>query len=255
MNTFDERENELNRQQLFKRQLLKKALNMSVYTLAGGLFLPSFVNQAQAALLGNIPSDMPDGKSVYDLKGDVKVDGKPANLDSFIKASSLIETGSNSLVIFVVGKDAHILRENSKLQLQGESTVETGLKLITGKALNVFGKRSTQKIRLSTSTATIGIRGTGVYAESSEDVSYVCTCYGQTQIQALNDRGSSELITTEHHDSPRYIHKNGKKGQLIEYAPMINHTDEELMLVEALVGRSPPFNSLKGGYSRPRRGY
>jgi hypothetical protein len=35
---------------------------------------------------------------------------------------------------------------------------------------------------------------------------------------------------------------------VIEPAPVINHTDEELILLESLVGRVPPFGSTPGDY-------
>ena len=34
---------------------------------------------------------------------------------------------------------------------------------------------------------------------------------------------------------------------------MINHTDEELLLIETLVGRVPPFALIDDGYGRSRR--
>ena len=236
-----------------RRHFLHKALRFSLLTGFAGSGLLS--SNAVAALLGKIPTDMPLGKSIYDFKGEVSVDGAAVTFDTQVKASSLIKTGKNSMVIFVVGKDAHILRANSTLQLEGDSQVETGLKLITGKALNVFGARQTQKVRLTTSTATIGIRGTGVYLESDAEKSYVCTCYGETRLQANANMSIEEQIHSYKHDAPRYILAQADNGQLIVPAPMINHEDEELMLIEALVGRTAPFTSLKSGYSRPRRGY
>lgn len=204
---------------------------------------------------GKIPKELADGKSIYDLQGTVKVDGKKATMDTFIKANALIETGSNSFVIFAVGKDAHILRENSRMQLSGKNLVEDGLRLITGKAMSVFGKRAKgQTHTIKTTTATIGIRGTGVYTESYNDRSYVCTCYGSTQIRDNQGGKSQESITSKHHDAPRFILADGPPDKLIIPAPMINHTDEELMIVEAIVGRETPFSSIQG-YSRPRKGY
>ena len=187
------------------------------------------------------------------------VNGSKANLDTFIKADALIETKSNSYIIFKVGKDAHILRENSKMQLQGSNVVEVGLNLLTGKILSVFGERGqTKKHTLRTSTATIGIRGTGVYAESYEDSSYLCTCYGKTFIEANEDLGNPnkqfEEIQSSHHDAPRFILKNPEDNKLIVPAPVFNHTDEELILIEAIVGRESPISAIQS-YSSPRRGY
>ncbi len=205
---------------------------------------------------GNIPEELPPDQSIYEMNGEVYVDGQQADKSTFITAQSLVETGSNSHVIFAVGKDAHILRENSKLQLKGASkTLESGLRLVTGKLLSVLGKRvSGEQHQIETTTATIGIRGTGIYTESEPDASYVCTCYGHVDISANNDQQSKETIISEHHDAPRYILADGSAGKLITDAPFKNHTDEELMLIEAITGRAPPFSSVMG-YSSPRRGY
>jgi hypothetical protein len=42
------------------------------------------------------------------------------------------------------------------------------------------------------------------------------------------------------------------KGR-IEPAPFINHTDVELALIEALVGRAPPFSLFDEDYGGARR--
>ncbi len=208
-----------------------------------------------AQVFGDIPAELDSDESIFELQGKVLVDGAQAKMSTIIKADSLIETGSNSFVIFRVGKDAHILRENSHMQLEGANALEVGLHLITGKLLSVFGKRdSGKKHNLRTSTATIGIRGTGVYAESDNDKSYLCTCYGSTNIQSSSEPSQTEIVTTTHHDSPRFILKNPEQGQLIIPAPMFNHTDEELALIEAIVGRQSPISAIQG-YKRPRRGY
>jgi len=57
------------------------------------------------------------------------------------------------------------------------------------------------------------------------------------------------------HDRPLYILGQGPAGRTIRDAPFINHTDQELMLIEALVGRTPPFVFPKDDYTGPRRDY
>jgi len=236
-----------------RRQFIRYSLLTAGYSLtAGSSLLVPLVNA-----LGKVPKKLDEDESIFTLSGRVKVDGKRANNSTIISPNSTIETESNSNLIFVVGKDAHILRENSKLVLsENASSLEAGLQLTKGKVLSVFGKRRQGEggMKISTTTATIGIRGTGVYSESHDDHSYVCTCYGTTAIASNKDVNSQEVVTTQHHDAPRYILKDGKNGKLIEPAPMKNHTDEELMLIEALVGREPPFSSLIQ-YNSPRRGY
>ncbi len=235
-----------------RRRFLQRSL-ASGFVLAGGSLLAPLVH----ALGGQVPKELPAGRSIYDVRGTVRVDGKQADRNTRIGTRSTVETGSNSLVIFRVGQDAHILRENSRIQLASSSdTFAEGLRLVSGALLSVFGQRpkTGKNYTLSTTTATIGIRGTGVYAEAMPDASYVCTCYGVVDINANENPEEFENIRSVHHDAPRYVLANPDGGKLITPAPMKNHTDEELMLVEAIVGRTPPFSSVKG-YSTPRRGY
>lgn len=154
-------------------------------------------------------------------------------------------------VVFVVGQDAFILRGGSELEIArapGEFMVET-LRLVTGKLLSVFGKTRHQ---VRTPVATIGIRGTGLYVESEPDRSYVCTCYGETVIGAADDAAVSETVVSRHHDAARYVLADG--SERLRAAPFVNHTDDELSLIEALVGRTPPFVLPGDSYSTPRRG-
>lgn len=238
----------------FLNHLYKMGLASALTAFSPLLWLP---NRAHG--FGKIPKELPANKSIFEIQGDVRVNDQAANEDTFIKADALIETGSNSYVIFKVGKDAHILRENSRMQLQGSNVLETGLSLFTGKVLSVFGERSQKqkKHTLRTSTATIGIRGTGVYAESHKDRSYLCTCYGNTLIESQNQHSGKqqqEEIKATHHDAPRFILKEPEKGKLIIPAPVFNHTDEELILIETIVGRESPISAIQS-YSSPRRGY
>ena len=51
---------------------------------------------------------------------------------------------------------------------------------------------------------------------------------------------ASETVRTRHHEAPRYIYGSGR-STVMEKAPVINHRDEELILLESLVGRVPAF--------------
>jgi len=229
-----------------RREFLIGLLSAGLYTLGSSAILPS------AWAMGKVPTQLVPGKSIYDLSGTVTVNGKPANENTVIDSNSIVETATDSHVIFVVGIDAFILRSNSKVELQGNNQVINSLRLIGGKLLSVFGKRTKkQKLGIDTITATIGIRGTGVYVESEPEQTYVCTCYGVADLTSKKDKTSKERVVTKHHDSPRYIQSKNAKGKQIVTAPVINHTDDELALIEALVGRTVPFSS--AGYSSPRK--
>ena len=125
------------------------------------------------------------------------------------------------------------------------------LRLITGVLLGVFGHGEKTIV---TRNATIGVRGTGLYLDTAPQQTYFCTCYGITDIASGKDKNSRETVQSTHHDA-RYILANAASGKNVRKAPFINHTDSELMLIETLVGRQPPFVFPSDDYKAPRREY
>ena len=227
-----------------------------VKLLAAGAFSTLPMDRVLADIFGEKPQKLPSDRSIYRLSGQVSVNGTPATLKTRIGPNDTIETGRNSEVVFVSGVSAFILRESSRMSLERQSATDTlvnVLRLVTGKVLAVFGPNNPQQ--LSTITATIGIRGTGVYAETDPEQTYFCTCYGITDINANSDPNSRKTVASKHHDEPVYILAAPKDGKTIRNAPFINHTDQELMLIEALVGRSPPFVFPSEDYAGPRKDY
>ncbi len=238
-----------------RREFLVNALTAGAFIACGtyGLLVPT----AQASIFGKTPRKVTEGKSFFSLEGDVRVNGKAATEDTLVLTSDTVQTGNKSQAVFVVGKDAFILRSNSELKLTGSGSLLTNMRLLTGKLLSVFGKREKKEAKLSliSPVATIGIRGTGVYMESDPEQTYLCTCYGLVSMSSTEDPSSQEIIASKKHDAPRYILAKGDAGKRIVPAPMINHEDIELLLIEELVGRTPPFDVSDQGYSAPRRGY
>jgi len=232
----------------------KQRRDFLIRALSSGLFASSTYGFSLPAFgMGQVPRELPPGKSIYKINGKVKVDSTLATLDTKITPRSVIETGRNSSIVFAVGKDAFIMRSNSKVEMQGGELILTGLRLVTGKILSVFGKRKKEeRLGVKTVIATIGIRGTGMYLESDPEQTYVCTCYGTADLASITDKQSKETVVTKHHDAPRYILANAAAGKKIQPAPVINHTDEELELIETLVGRSVPF-SFSGDYDSMRK--
>ena len=224
--------------------------------LAAGTAASLPLARALADILGEAPGKLPADRSIYRLNGEVSVNGKPADLKTRIGNGDTIETGKASEIVFVNVDTAYILRASSRLDLtqrkQGNVFVNA-LRMLTGKLLTVFPPGRPQQ--LYTTTATIGVRGTGVYLESDPEQTYFCTCYGTTEISANNDKQSAKTVTSRHHDDPVYVLAKAKEGKGIRSAPFINHTDQELMLIETLVGRQPPFVFPSEDYSGPRKNY
>jgi hypothetical protein len=150
-----------------------------------------------------------------------------------------LSTGPESELVVVTGEDALLLRNDSRLRIEPtRGAALYALRLVAGALLLVF--KPGQPKRVVTATATIGIRGTGAYVAVERDRTYVCVCYGVADLMPVDDAGAAETVHTRHHDEPRYIYRKGMPS-MMEVAPVVNHTDEELVMLEALVGRRPPF--------------
>lgn len=187
-------------------------------------------------------------RSIHRLRGQLRIDGVPASRETPVKPSSTLETGPRSQAVFRIGPDAHLLRENSRIELaSSDGILVDGLRLLSGALLSVIGERKPgERYVLSTATASIGIRGTGIYVESDARGTYACTCYGEVELAVRDNPGQREVIRADHHESPRYVLPGPGGSMQITEAPMKNHSDAELMLIESLVGRKPPFGT--GGY-------
>ena len=196
---------------------------------------------AQAFFWGSKKKKLADDQSIFTLSGDVRVNGAKADKKTRIRAGDTVRTGKRSEVIFAVGGDSFLLRADSELYIGGSNFFIDSLRMLTGRLLSVFASREQgQQLTITSTTATIGIRGTGVYLESQPDEVYLCTCYGQVALSSAQDPNDSELITTSNHDSPRYISSEPVRGTRIRRAPVVRHTNEELRLLENIVGRDVP---------------
>jgi hypothetical protein len=212
-----------------RREWLRRAL-------LGGAAMPLVIRDVLAA--GKHASGM------VEVNGEVLINGRPARKGARVKPGDRVATASGGSAVFVLGRDAFLIRESSELQTAGAGALAGSLRLVTGKLLSVFGRGSRSIV---TPTATIGIRGTGIYIEAESERTYICTCYGRVELQANNMPEARETVQTTHHDAPRYVYAHGDMPiKMIETAPVINHTDAELVMLEALVGRKPPF-ALGGG--------
>jgi hypothetical protein len=207
-----------------RREWLKRAL-------LGGAAMPLLLRDALAA--------RPQPGGMVMIKGEVQVNGSAAGTGTLVTPGDSVVTAAGGLAVFVVGKDAFLLRQGSELHTAGGSALIASLRLVTGKLLSVFGRGQRSII---TPTAAGGIRGTGIYIEAEAERTYVCACYGLVDLQARNMPAARETVNTTHHDAPRYIYAHGEMPiKMITVAPVTNHSDAELIMLEALVGREPPF--------------
>lgn len=205
------------------------------------------------AALGRRPEPLPPSRSVWRAEGAFRVNGSAAAEDAMIRPGDLVETDAAGNLVFAVGETAFLARPSSRIRLLAADDAPTRVGTIrveAGALLTVFAPRT---YRVETPLAVIGIRGTGLYAAVESGRDYVCTCYGAVDLAARADASSREAILTTRHDSPRYVTADGAAGSRIRTAPFRDHTDEELLLIESLVGRMPPYPVRGDAYGMPRR--
>jgi hypothetical protein len=214
---------------------------------AGGL--SGYLSRALAA--ARIP--LPAG--VREIKGEVFINNRSARVNQLVQPGDVVTTGRNSQVMFVLGRDAYLLRANTRFEVRGQrelpgpdgklrEAIVQSLHVVNGAVLAVFGRG---KQHMVLPNVTLGIRGTGVYVEVENGRDYVCTCYGKVKMISRLSDVVRETVSTSHHEAPRFI--TGGSTPRIVKAPVRNHTDAELVMLEALVGREPPFGTQNTGYN------
>jgi hypothetical protein len=208
-----------------KRELLRWMV------ASGALSASTYVSRALAK------GDIPPG--VNRLEGTLKVNGLDAKVGTPVKVGDQVSTGSKSEAVVVVGKDAFLLRSQTTIEFKGEAGVLTRMLVSAGSALSVFSKKP---VEIKAATATIGIRGTGAYLEVLPEEVYFCLCYGDAVVAGPNM--ADKLVHTTHHEQPLSIRMDGSI-MTAKPGPFRNHTDAELIMLEALCDREPPF--LKDG--------
>ena len=176
---------------------------------------------------------------VHELQGIVTVNKKALTLTSIIRSGDEIMVSPDGKLVFSIGEDAFLVRGGSTLQVYAEEggMLVNALRLITGAMLGVYGKRKTTT-RIYTATATIGIRGTAVYASVMPDRLYTCTCYGHTDLIVGLEK--ADVIATHHNAHVVTTSKSGNSQ--MKAFEVLDHNDDELRMLEALVGRKPIFD-------------
>ncbi len=189
--------------------------------------------------------DIPTISGINTLTGTATVNGKPAQVGTPVKPGDKVATGRASQAVVVVGKDVYMLRENSQVTFEESRDtpgVLANVLIATGKVLSVFNKRGDKGVSIKLPNATVGIRGTGCYIEIQEGRSYFCLCYGEASIDGPG-MPNAAVIKTTHHENPVWLSDRGGIMK-VEKAGFVNHNDDELIMLEKLNGREPPFVAL-----------
>ena len=172
--------------------------------------------------------------------GDVLINGKAARAGSAVASGDTVATGPGAEAVFTIGDDGFLLRADGAVTVtdsMGAAGATREVNLDSGRLLSVFGPK---RISLKTPHANVGIRGTAAYLESRPAVTNICVCYGHAVMTPLGAPERAEEVQTRHHEAPRRIYPSGRDPAIEPYM-VIDHTDEELVMLEALLGRVPPF--------------
>ena len=186
-------------------------------------------------------ADVPAIPGVRHLKGTLSINGKAAKVGDLVKPGDLLVTGADSEALVVHNQDALLIRANTRLRIDSDDQTFINLMRITaGAVLSVWGPRK-QALGITTPIASIGIRGTGIYVDSTPEFTYACTCYGVADLVPTAAPDKLRTVQTTYHDAPFFIYPNAEEP--LVSGPVINHTDEELIMLEALFRREPPFTT------------
>ena len=210
-----------------RRQLLSYLAASAGLGAAG---VSGWISQALAS------GDLPATPGVNRLEGTATVNGKPAKVGTAVEMGDRVATGPGSQAVIVLKGDAFLMRSQTVIEVQGRDGVLSSLLIGTGKVLSVFAKKP---VSVKAANATIGIRGTGAYLEVEAKSVYFCLCYGEADVAGPGMAGVRN-VKTEHHEQPLMLREDGGVMR-VEPGPFQNHSDDELILLESVVGRQPPF--------------
>jgi hypothetical protein len=199
------------------------------YIAAGGAAAAS-IRLADALAKGDIPP------GINRLEGTATVNGSPAHAGTPVSLGDRVATGPRSQAVIVVGSDAFLVRSRSVIEVKGSEGTLKELLVAGGQVLSVFAKKP---VAIKAANASIGIRGTGAYIEINPDSVYFCLCYGEALVEGPG-MANARLVKTTHHEQPLVLRDDGGIMR-VEPGPFLNHSDAELIMLEALVGREPPF--------------
>jgi hypothetical protein len=181
--------------------------------------------------------------AIHELAGEVRVNGRRIGRDAAIRGGDVIATGGDGRLWFTLGGDAFFVRPHSELRLiraSARDTLISALRLISGAVGATFARGAARS--LHTPTVTVGIRGTGVYLETSARETYACTCFGATDMMSAEGGDMMERVQVlgASHNARR-IFREPQRGMRIAGAPFERHSSEEISRLEALAGRPDPF--------------
>lgn len=169
-----------------------------------------------------------------------------------------VQTGVRSkLKLLLPGDIALEIQPESEFKLvrKTPTSPDWGAHLQRGGILSVVrnpAKRPSH-FYVRTRSAAMGVRGTMFYVRSREkEYDFFCACNGSVTLQRPTD-AQPAVITSHHHDAPKVVHvESGKIEAAQNVHASIEHTDEELAALQALLGPMPQPSSSPAAKPAPR---
>lgn len=170
------------------------------------------------------------GGSITQLKGQVFVNGKSASSATVVPINAEVRTGKRSMVAFTAGGDAHVLKANTSVTLSGSSGLTDQLRLLSGALLSAWGPRPEgRQAKLSSGTATIGIRGTMTFATKGR----FSLLQGEVKYTYKGSDGQERTVTLKRDETTNKPVSVDETGTKIEWVPPVT-ASEAIVLKETI---------------------
>ena len=161
------------------------------------------------------------------------------DIDAFKGKKAARVTSQKPQTLFTVGDDAFLADAQFEAEIEMDEAGLVGrLKILSGQTLAALKPRQNRQTELLMPNATGSIRGTGFYlnVDISKPHDYICCCYGHIEFQN-SSKGEAQHFKNSYHNATAI----NEKGDFItpEFNYPYGHYDDELVLLEGVVGRQP----------------
>jgi hypothetical protein len=130
------------------------------------------------------------------VAGDVKVDGKAVGIGDSIRIGAIIlATGERSYVQFQFASGSLIMLRDGEMKVSKIKKKSTVMDLVKGTIFSFIKKQDGNEVKVRTSSAAIGIRGTKFITTVTPTSTYLCVCDGVVNIK--NKKGNIDINAGE----------------------------------------------------------
>ena len=179
-----------------------------------------------------LPAYAQDKAAIKTLHGKLDIDGFKAKQTGRIQSQA-------QQTVFAIGEDAFLADGAFEADMTlDEKGLVKKVAVLSGQVLSVLKPASSRNTDLLLPNATGSIRGTGFFVNINavEAHNYICCCYGHIAFQD-SPTGEKQEFKNSYHNAVS-IDENGQ-FQKAPFSVPFGHYDDELVMLEAQVGRTP----------------